>query len=281
MALSEELFPQELLTLMREKRVPHAVALESPDKEVLKQSAQILAKWAVCRGEDRPCDQCVACKKVESNNHPDVYTAKPEGKKNAVKIAEIRAICADAYMMANESDCKVYIIPDADKMEASPQNAFLKLMEEPPQSILFILLCENTAGLLATIRSRCSVFKLKVNPKLQQQGDELAESIAKALCQSKESELMYACAALDERQTALKALSALSKIIRAAAAYSVTGTLGGDDVLIKALSMNVKKRGLLNMQSNISKAGEYINRNVNLSLVSATLAMNLRYSKYL
>ena len=277
----EALIPAELLSLMAENRVPHAVALESSDKAALSECALYLAQWAVCKSGKRPCGECAACKKLKSGNHPDVYTAKTEGKKIAVKISEIRNICADSVLMPNESDCKVYIIPEADKMEPSPQNAFLKLMEEPPQPMLFILLCENTQGLLQTIRSRCSVFKLKAEGGKSEQAQSLAEDIAKALCQGKEIKLVYACAALNDRQSALDALNALSELVRAATAYGITGTLGGEKPLIRELSMNVKRRGLINMQQSISTAAEQIRKNVGLSLVGAVLAVNLRYNKYM
>lgn len=277
----ESLIPQELKTLMRENRVPHALALESSDKKALEGCARMLAEWAVCKSNNKPCGECSACLKVKNASHPDVYTAKPEGKKNAVKISEIRSICADSVLMPNESDCKVYIIPEADKMEAAPQNAFLKLMEEPPQPMLFILLCENTLGLLQTIRSRCSVFKIKGVSDNEDEISALAENIARALCQNKESELVYACAALNERQTALKALGRLSEIVRAATAYGITGTLGGENELVRELSLKVKKRGLVRIQGSIADSAEYIRKNVNLSLVSAVLGINLKYNKYL
>lgn len=277
----ESLIPQELKTLMRENRVPHAVALESSDKDALNGCAKLLAQWAVCKSNNRPCGECLACLKIKSQNHPDVYTAKLEGKKNAVKISEIRNICADSAMKPNESDCKVYIIPEADKMEAAPQNAFLKLMEEPPQSMIFILLCENTLGLLQTIRSRCSVFKIKGKSDSDSEIIKLAENIAKALCQNKESQLVYACSELNDRQTATKVLARLSEIIRAATAYSITRSLGGEDELVRELSLNVKKRSLVKMQSSISKTAECIRNNVNLSLAGSVLAVNLKYDKYL
>nr|WP_305119702.1 MULTISPECIES: hypothetical protein [unclassified Ruminococcus] len=275
------LIPKELSALMAGNRIPHAVALESSDKSALSECANYLAGWAICKSSNRPCGECAACRKLKSGNHPDVYTAKPEGKKNAVKISEIRAICADSVIKPNESDCKVYIIPEADKMEAAPQNAFLKLMEEPPQPMLFILLCENTLGLLRTIRSRCSVFKLNAEGGDDEQAKALAEDIAKALCQSKEISLIYACCALDDRQTALNALGCLSELVRSATVCGITGTLSGDNPLVKELSMSVKRRGLIAMQESIAKAADYLRKNVNLSLVSSTLAINLRYNKYL
>lgn len=281
MSAFEILLPPELEKLMRENRVPHAVAFEGSDQEALNKAAMRISMWAVCKSaSDKPCLQCAACQKMKSGNHPDVYTAKTEGKKNAVKISEIRAICADSVFKPNESDCKVYIIPSADKMEAAPQNAFLKLMEEPPQSMLFVLLCENSAGLLQTIRSRCSVFKIG-GYGVEAEAQTLANDIALALCRPKEIRLVYACAALDERQKALKALDALSEIVRAAAVYGITGTTDGGNDLARELSLNIKKRGLVRIQSVISESKDYINRNVGLTLVSAALSVNLKYSKYL
>ncbi len=276
----EKTVPSGLRALMKENRAPHAVAIESPDKTALERCARLIAQWAVCTGENRPCGDCRACKKLISGNHPDVYFAKLEGKRNTVKISEVRAICADAVYKPNDGDCKVYIIPEADKMEAAPQNALLKLIEEPPQPMMFIFLCENAAGLLQTIRSRCTVFKLDTDERNDGHIKELADNIALALCRSRESELMYACAVLDDRQQTLDVLKSLSETIRGAMFCEITGRSSADAVVNK-LSRSLKRRGLMNMQKSIAEAAKYAERNVSLALVSAALSKNLWNDKYL
>ncbi len=269
--------PSELKKLMDEGKVPHAVALESDDEASLTAAAAELAAYAVCKGEKRPCGRCKGCMKAKSGNHPDIYTAALEGKKQIVKISEIRKICADSIIKPNESDCKVYIIPNADNMETAAQNAFLKLMEEPPQPMLFILLCADSSGLLMTIRSRCTAFHLEGNAKAQL--GQLAEDIARAICSDREIDLVYALAALNERTQAVEALTRLSECLREAAVCSITGK--GSDDIIRKLSLSVSVKGLMKMQEDIFKAREYIDRNVGLNLVGTVLSVNLNNSRYL
>ena len=153
--------PGELLSLLQSERLPHAVALQSAGRDMREGCARLLARWAVCTGgEERPCGGCPGCIKERAGTHPDVYTAQGTGKTQAIPVDEIRKICSDAYIIPNEARAKVYVLPDADKMLAPAQNAFLKVLEEPPQNILFLLTCENAQNLLQTIRSRVTVFVL-------------------------------------------------------------------------------------------------------------------------
>lgn len=269
--------PPALKKLMDEGKTPHAVALESDDEASLAAAAAELSAFAVCKGERRPCGRCKDCMKVKSGNHPDIYTAAVEGKKQIVRISEIRKICADSIIKPNESDCKVYIIPNADNMEAAAQNAFLKLMEEPPQPMMFILLCSDSSGLLATIRSRCTAFRLEGNTQARR--GELAENIARAICSDREIELVYAVAQLNERNEAIEALTQLAESLREAMVCSVTGK--DTDEVIRRLSLSVSVKGLMKMQEAVAAALEYINRNVGLGIVGAVLGINLKNSRYL
>ncbi|MEE1281349.1 MAG: ATP-binding protein, partial [Acutalibacteraceae bacterium] len=134
---------QALENAMKNSRLPHGIVLESTQPQLLQQYIKKLSKWAVCKESNKPCNACSQCKKVETENHPDIYTAQLAGKTEVVNVDEIRKICNDAYIKPNEATTKVYIIPNADKMQIQAQNAFLKVLEEPPQNILFILCCTS------------------------------------------------------------------------------------------------------------------------------------------
>ena len=61
---------------------------------------------------------------------------------------------ADAWIKPNEASRKVYILCETQYMTAWAQNALLKLLEEPPAGVLFVLTCDNRFKLLETVRSR-------------------------------------------------------------------------------------------------------------------------------
>ena len=126
-------------------RFPHALLLEGPAGCGKKTAAALIAQERLCTGAPRPCGVCPGCVKVEKSVHPDVrfYTV-PEGKKEfPVELA--RDIRQDAYIAPNEGACKLYIVDQAHTMNASAQNALLKIIEEPPAGVYFILISENTA----------------------------------------------------------------------------------------------------------------------------------------
>lgn len=82
------------------------------------------------------------------------YIKKFEGKKN-ILIEQIRKdLVDDVYIAPATSDYKVYVIDDADDLNAESQNALLKTLEEPPSYVCIILITENIQNFLPTVISR-------------------------------------------------------------------------------------------------------------------------------
>lgn len=123
--------------------------------------ARLLSAAMVCShspAEQRPCLDCPGCRKVLAGIHPDVRVIGGDGKD--ITVSQVRELRADAYVRPNEGARKVYILENAQSMNASAQNAMLKLLEEGPPYAAFLLLSENPAALLQTVRSRCQVLSL-------------------------------------------------------------------------------------------------------------------------
>ncbi|MFR1052656.1 MAG: ATP-binding protein, partial [Lachnospirales bacterium] len=112
-----------------------------------------------------PCGACPGCRKVLGDIHPDVITIGDDGK--GITVAQSRQIRADAYVRPNEAPRKVYVIQNAQTMNASAQNALLKLLEEGPAYAAFLLLTDNPAALLPTVRSRCEGLALSPVPRAE------------------------------------------------------------------------------------------------------------------
>ncbi len=99
------------------------------------------------------CGECVNCKKMEQGNHPDLlFLAAEEG---TIRIDEVRLIQKHLKYHPLEAPRKVCLIDDAERMTPAAQSAFLKTLEEPSDSTLFILVSSQPEALLPTIRSRC------------------------------------------------------------------------------------------------------------------------------
>ncbi len=100
------------------------------------------------------CDECPSCKKIDSGTHPDFMMISPE--KGEIRVGEIRAVEEALSLKPFEGRKKIIIVDDADAMNQSAANAFLKTLEEPPDESLLILVAANPDRLPETIRSRCS-----------------------------------------------------------------------------------------------------------------------------
>lgn len=99
------------------------------------------------------CGRCNVCRRVMAEAHPDLTVVRPEGKN--IRVETIRAIRMDAFRKPVEAPCKVYVIKNAERMWEEGASTLLKVLEEPPANVVFILLTANTGGVMPTIRSRC------------------------------------------------------------------------------------------------------------------------------
>lgn len=73
---------------------------------------------------------------------------------NSFHVDTVRNIINDAYIQPNEADYKIYILANAHCMNQNAQNALLKILEEPPKYVVFILTTNSKSALLSTVLSR-------------------------------------------------------------------------------------------------------------------------------
>lgn len=122
--------------------------------------ARYFAQLIFCQQEAQPptvCGACLACRKVDSGNHPDLQFIRPDGSE--LKIGQIRELQKQIIYEPLEANRKVYILTDVDRMNDPAENALLKTLEEPPASSVLILLTSNIRVLLPTTRSRCQILQ--------------------------------------------------------------------------------------------------------------------------
>ncbi len=156
-------------------RIPHAVLIYGEKGTGRHTLARFLSRAAVCGGENPPCGVCRGCRLAESGAHPDVITALPEAGKKNISVSQIRRIRSEAYVKPHMADRRVFIIDGAGTMNAEAQNALLKVLEEPPGSVVFILIAESAAELLDTVVSRCTAVSL-VPPEISEAAEYIGRT---------------------------------------------------------------------------------------------------------
>lgn len=92
---------------------------------------------------------------VDLDDHEDVHYMNPTGK-SGYRVGDADSFLESLSMMPH-GDISIGVIDDADTMSEIIQNKLLKIIEEPPNSTVIILLASNKERLLPTIRSRCKV----------------------------------------------------------------------------------------------------------------------------
>ena len=92
-------------------------------------------------------------------NYEDYKEIGPLEGKKIISVDQIREIIKEANELPTESEKRVFVIDEADKMNTEAQNSILKTLEEPPEYVVIILIVTNESKMLETIKSRCNIIK--------------------------------------------------------------------------------------------------------------------------
>ena len=184
----------------------HGLLVQSAPGSGLDEFCFTLARWLICDAvaktrEDR-CGNCQSCRLFDAGTHPDIHVLTTEQQATGSAIDLVRAY-SDRYLDRNEiakksrpgtvisveqvrsmierlalgshiSSRRVGLVMPADALNVSAANAFLKLLEEPPPGVIFILGTDQPWRLPRTIISRCVKVDLD-RPSEQQSLDWLAD----------------------------------------------------------------------------------------------------------
>lgn len=230
---------QALTNAVGAGHIPHAVIIEGDTGTGRHTLAHYIAAAAVCEGENPPCGECKGCRLSATGNHPDIgFTSPEDGKKN-ISVAQIRALRSEAFVKPHMSSKRVFVIDGADTMNEQSQNALLKVLEEPPESVIFVLVAQTKAALLETVISRCVTLTLNA-PEYS----EAKEYLLKNTDFSADSIDVALAAAQNNIGQALKALSGEEESPTAAAAEEFLRCLRESDLwgMLKAVSIAEKNR---------------------------------------
>ncbi len=169
-------------------RVPSALLFSGPEGVGKKLLALEFARGLLCRSnEPFGCNNCKSCKVVNDfieavrkgetedfeyrpsegtkkdlafliGEHPDLALVVPDGKQ--IKIDQIREV-KEFVLLKPSGKRKVVVVDEAEKMNPQAQNALLKILEEPPEYTVFVLITSSEGKLLPTVVSRCQRLEFK------------------------------------------------------------------------------------------------------------------------
>ncbi|MBE6600559.1 MAG: hypothetical protein E7640_05115 [Ruminococcaceae bacterium] len=146
------------------EKMPHAYIICGERGSGRHTIARLIAASLACENKNKdglplPCGTCESCRKILSGICPDVNIVGIPEDRATIGVETVRDLRFDVLSAPNDLDVKVYIIEDADKMTEPAQNAFLLTLEEPPQYVVFLLLCENIKAMLETVKSRAPILR--------------------------------------------------------------------------------------------------------------------------
>lgn len=268
---------EALSALDNHGRIPHAIIIESKNKESALEAAKYLSMYVVCTGNNKPCEVCEQCHKAEIKGHADISYPRPENKSKTYSIEQMRNIIKDSYIRPNEANAKVYVLEEADnRLTDIAQNSFLKLLEEPPQNVYFILLCESAQKLLVTILSRCTVVRLKNDVKISEKALEYAEKIVRGIISSREYDLLLALNVLSDKENADETLSTVRMILRDGLAISVGTKAVFNEKLGREFASRFTKGKIIEMIELTDNSAIKIKQNININLLTTWLCGEYR-----
>jgi len=143
--------------------IAHAYLIIGPRHVGKRTLATNLAQALNCDSSEPPCGQCRSCQRILEGKHADVVSIGLDSR-TEIGIDDIRGLQRLASLPPYEGKCKVFIIDGAEYLSTEAANSLLKILEEPPQKLVWLLLSAEEAHLLPTIISRCQRLELKPIP---------------------------------------------------------------------------------------------------------------------
>jgi len=116
-------------------------------------------------GIQQACGHCKSCKLNSAGTHPDYIKITPEESKKVIAVDQTRELSRQLQLKSHIAKRKVAIIHPAETMNKNSANSLLKILEEPPQNNVLILVSNKYSLLSMTIKSRCIKFSIPLPDK--------------------------------------------------------------------------------------------------------------------
>ena len=190
--------PRALLERSLENDRLHSAYLISGSGSEPREAALAFVRGMLCRGgPPRPCEACADCRRSNEReeivldgtgksgpllrhvgDHPDLLWLERGANDTRVRIGQIRALQHALRLRGEGGGRRAGVIADAEWLNVEAQNALLRLLEEPPPRTTLVLVAATSAGLLATVRSRCQRVTFRMAAASPLEDPERGELVA-------------------------------------------------------------------------------------------------------
>ena len=166
---------EKLVKIFNQKDIPQSFLLTGPKGSGKTSAARIIARVVNCdkpiNGE--PCDKCLNCKEIEDRNSMDIIEIDAASNRG---IEDVRGLKENSYLLPVALKKKVFIIDEVHMLTKEAFNALLKVIEEPPKHVMFILCTTDEEKIPETVLSRLVKIEFRKGKK-----QELIESVGKII----------------------------------------------------------------------------------------------------
>ena len=267
------------------ERLLHAPALESDDAGLgarrpvrdLQDDREAISLDAV-----DACGKCRSCIQAADGNQPDLITWTHE-KPKTFSVEDARRLVADVQIRPFSSLRKIYIVPDAHLMNVEAQNTLLKTLEEPPEYVVLLLLCDSADMMLETIRSRCVMISLESAARtMPEESLRLAMSILLNIHEWTMPEILGAVRELSVNKLMItEFLDLFTSWYRDVLYFKATGDADGilhEEYVqeIRRASAQSSYEGIQNILDALHTAGVRLKANVNFELTIELLLLSMK-----
>jgi DNA polymerase-3 subunit delta' len=277
--IGQQAVKERLLRSVKEGRISHAQLFLGPQGSGSLAFAVAYAQYISCSNklESDSCGECLSCVKYNKLIHPDLHFVYPvalsknvrvstdvapawreafldnpyitlfnwfelleaENKQAVIGVEESGEILRKLSLTTYEAEYKIMIIWQAEKMNPAAANKLLKILEEPPEKTLFILVCESEDQLLRTIVSRTQLIKITkindtdlINSLIARHS--LSNEAAEGIAHLADGDYAEALLLINENETAGQNLASFQKLMRASLKFDPKAVMSWIDEVSEA-----------------------------------------------
>ncbi len=195
---------RQILRDLQNDKLSHAILIDGGTAAEREQAAWQTAQAVLCAARTKPCGTCASCIKAAARSHPDILVYSGGTSQGSFKVDTVREIRAQASVLPNESEYKVFLLLACETMLPGAQNALLKILEEPPYFVRFVLCCNSHRAMLETILSRVTVYSSSdstvQDDDKAQEAQQLARQILRDVSSQSETQLLRTTAVFEKNK---------------------------------------------------------------------------------